>query len=112
MSETYQLNTVPSGDPIPEFAEKENISAIPMIYMIGDKEYNSNGFVPAEQLARFYQTERESQLTRTSQISPQGYLDCFQEYARKDQSVLYISLSSGLSGTYNTARFAAGEILE
>ena len=111
MSESYQLVTDASADLIPDFAEKEKIHVIPMTYMIGEKEYTSDGFVSPEVLKQFYQAERENQLTRTSQIPPQAYLDCFRAYAEKGESVLYLSLSSGLSGTYNTACFAAEEIM-
>ena len=112
MSDTYQMLTDASADLIPAFARQENISIIPMTYMIGEQEYVSDGFISADSLKEFYQAERESQLTRTSQISPQVYLDCFRSYAQKGESVLYVSLSGGLSGTYNTARFAANEIME
>ena len=44
-------------------------------------------------------------LPKTSQISPQGYVDCFSKYKDAD-AILYISLASGLSGTYNSACLA------
>ena len=112
MSDTYQMLTDASADLIPAFAQQEHISIIPMTYMIGEQEYVSDGFISDDRLKEFYQAERESQLTRTSQISPQVYLDFFRSYAQKGESVLYVSLSGGLSGTYNTARFAASEIME
>ena len=111
MSGNYHLVTDASADLIRDFSDKEKIHIIPMTYMIGEKEYTSDGFVSAEVLQQFYQAERENQLTGTSQISPQAYLDCFRSYAEKGESVLYLSLSGGLSGTYNTACFAAGEIM-
>ena len=110
MSGHYQLVTDASADLIRDFSEKEKIHIIPMTYMIGEREYTSDGFISPDILKQFYQAERENQLTRTSQISPQAYLDCFRSYAEKGESVLYLSLSSGLSGTYNTACFAAEEI--
>ncbi len=112
MDRNYQLVTDASADLIKEFAEKENIYVIPMTYTLGDEEYTSNGVVSAEVLKRFYEEERQGKMTRTSQIPPQVYLDCFRSYAEKGESVLYLSLSGGLSGTYNTAQFAAKEIME
>ncbi len=112
MDRNYQLVTDASADLIKEFAEKENIYVIPMTYTLGDEEYTSNGVVSAEVLKRFYEEERQGKMTRTSQIPPQVYLDCFRAYAEKGESVLYLSLSGGLSGTYNTAQFAAKEIME
>ena len=47
----------------------------------------------------------ESGITpKTSQINPNTYVDCFKKY--KDYDILYISLSSELSGTYNSANIA------
>lgn len=44
-------------------------------------------------------------LPKTSQVSPQKYYDCFKKYA-DENIILYISLASGLSGTYNSACLA------
>lgn len=44
-------------------------------------------------------------LPKTSQVSPQQYVDAFTKYKDAD-AILYISLASGLSGTYNSACLA------
>lgn len=44
-------------------------------------------------------------LPKTSQISPQEYADAFSKHKNAD-AILYISLASGLSGTYNSACLA------
>ncbi len=112
MDFNYQLVTDASADLIREFAEKEHVYQIPMAYTLGEEEFVSDGNVSDQMLKWFYQGERQGKMTRTSQISPQVYLDCFRSYAEKGQSLLYISLSGGLSGTYNTAQFAAQEIMD
>lgn len=111
MSNSYRLITDASANLITEFVEKEALHVIPMTYMLGEEEFVSKGPETAEQLKRFYDGERQGKMTRTSQISPQVYLDVFRSYAEKGESVLYVSLSGGLSGTYNTARFAAQEVM-
>ena len=57
-------------------------------------------------IEEFYEIGFSSEtLPKTSQISPQVYVDCFSKYKDYD-AVLYISLASGLSGTYNSACLA------
>lgn len=112
MSNTYHLVTDASADLIIDFVEKENIHIIPMTYMLGEEEYVSSGTDSMELRKWYYDGERQGLMTRTSQISPQVYIDCFRSYAEKGESVLYISLSGGLSGTYNTSQFAAQEVMD
>jgi len=50
-------------------------------------------------------------LPKTSQISPQQYVDAFSRYKNAD-AILYISLASGLSGTYNSACLAKNILAE
>ncbi|MEA2071621.1 MAG: DegV family protein, partial [Asgard group archaeon] len=46
--------------------------------------------------------------SKTSQPSPQQYLQAYKELAEEDCSdIIVITISSGLSGTYNSARIAA-----
>lgn len=107
----YHLITDASGDLVEEFVKQEEIHVIPMTYMLGEEERVSSGTESPEVLKWYYDGERQGKMTRTSQISPQVYMDCFRSYAKKGESVLYLSLSGGLSGTYGTSRFAAEEIM-
>ncbi len=54
----------------------------------------------------FYDNIRKGSLYNTSQVSPGAYYDCMAEYAKKGQDVLYISMSSGISGSYNSSLVA------
>lgn len=112
MNFNYQIITDASADLQPDFADREHIAIIPMTFMLDEEEYTSNGIVPEDMLKHFYQGERDGKMTRTSQVPPQTYLDYFRSCAEKGESMLYLSLSGGLSGTYNTAQFAANEIMK
>ena len=112
MRDAYHLVTDASADLIPAFAEKEKIQVLPMTYMLDEEEYVSRGWETPEHLKWYYDGERAGKMTRTSQISPQVYADCFRAHAERGESVLYLSLSGGLSGTYNTARFVAREVMD
>ncbi len=112
MNESYNLVTDASADLIPEFVNKENISIIPMTYVLGENEYICSGTESVEILKAYYNGERQGKMTRTSQISPQGYIDFFRRFAEKGESLLYLSLSGGLSSTYNSSQIAAKKIME
>ena len=50
--------------------------------------------------------------TRTSQISVGEYTEFFEEVLSQGKDILHITLSSGISGTYNSACVARDELLE
>ncbi len=49
---------------------------------------------------------------KTSQVTVQQYIDFFKEFLEEGKDVLHIALSSGISGTYNSACVAAEELKE
>ena len=48
----------------------------------------------------------------TSQVNPEEAKAHFTEYLKENKEILCIAFSSGLSGTYNSMRIAADEIME
>ena len=60
-----------------------------------------------EDFCRFFdKLAEEKELPMTSQPSPEEYLEFFEEAKSKDEEVLVLTLSSGLSGTINAANLA------
>lgn len=60
----------------------------------------------------FYQDMREGMKPRTSLVNPQIILDAMEEEVAKGNEIVYVTLSSGISGTYQTATLFANEINE
>ncbi len=106
----YLIFTDPSADFAPELATEQEIGFVPMQYSIGEESRSIAGIEQPDIIKRFYDAQRQGDLTKTSQISPQVYMDLFAPYLQQGQSVLYLSLSSGLSGTYQSACLAAEEV--
>lgn len=50
--------------------------------------------------------------TKTSQVSVGEYIDLFKTYLDEGKDILHITLSSGISGTYNSATLAQAELQE
>ena len=92
--------------------EKYNIKLIPMNYSINDKEYVSDSFLKDDDMKHFYNEMRDGKITKTSQITPFKYVEFLEEYAKEGKSILYLTLSSGLSNTYNSALLAKQELEE
>lgn len=101
-----------SGDITEEAARVNNINFVPMEYSLGDEMRTSRGCESEEILKRFYDGQRNGDLTKTSQISPFMYEEYFKHFLEKRQSVLYFCLSSGLSSTYASATLAAENLKE
>ncbi|MBC8062679.1 MAG: DegV family protein [Clostridiaceae bacterium] len=60
----------------------------------------------------FYEGVRSGDMPSTSQINVQTYLDTFRDYVLKDTSIIYLGLSSGLSGSLNSSYVARESLLE
>ncbi len=101
-----------SGDIEREIARENQIAFVPMEYSLGEEMRTSRGCEDEAVLKRFYDGQREGDLTRTSQISPYMYEEYFREFLQEGKSVLYFCLSSGLSATYECSVLAAGNLKE
>ena len=65
-----------------------------------------------EALKVFYQNMREGAVPKTSQVNTARYAEFFEELLKKSNTVVYIGLSSGISGSYNNSLLAAKEVME
>ena len=54
----------------------------------------------------------QGKMPTTSQVNPEEAKAHFTEYLKENKEILCIAFSSGLSGTYNSMRIAADEIME
>ena len=60
----------------------------------------------------FYEGLRSGKQVRTSLLNTQLFLSRFAPILTQGKDIIYISMSSGISGTCNAARIAAGELME
>lgn len=59
---------------------------------------------------RFYEDMRKGTVVTTSQIPPQRYADFFRAELAQGRDLLFVSMSSGISGSYNSACIAAEDL--
>lgn len=103
----YMICMDASGDIIREAALENEIEFVPMEYSLGEEMRTSHGCESEELLKKFYDGQRNGDLTKTSQISPYMYEEYFKKFMELGKSILYFCLSSGLSSTYQSAMLAA-----
>ncbi|MDO5040570.1 MAG: DegV family protein [Peptoniphilus sp.] len=73
---------------------------------------SENEVLPEDMSAdEFFEKMKEKEVYSTSQISEFEYRSCFSKYIEEKREIIYISLSSGISGTYNQAKMAQEGLL-
>ena len=94
-----------------ELIRKYDIKEIAFPYYINGEEHrclDTAAFDGDEYYARI----RDGLRVTTSQISPQTYTEFFEPFLREGLDVIYVSMSSGISGSCGSAHIAAQELRE
>lgn len=87
-----------------DYAKELNIEIVPLKVIFNTAEYKDRIDLQPE---KFYELlENCDALPTTSQPAPQDFMDFFEDVKQKKDSVILITLSSGLSGTYQNACMA------
>lgn len=90
-----------------EEAKEYGIEIIPLIVNIEGKEYFDGVDINAKE---FYLKLVEcNEIPKTSQITPNRFIEKYQEMTKNGDKVIVITLSSKLSGTYSSAVIASEE---
>jgi DegV family protein with EDD domain len=92
-----------------EMLETLNIDVMPLMVYLGEEEYRDGLDISHEE---FYKRMRSGAKTRTSQVPTPILEESFLKYKDSGDDVLYISFSSNLSGTYQTAEMVKNDILD
>ena len=90
---------------------KNHIGVIPFSYTFAGKEMNCLD-TEAFNGAAFYTSMRNGSLVSTSQINPQAYIDCFTPLLEAGEDILFIGMSSGISGSFQSAQLAMTQLRE
>lgn len=91
--------------------DRYGITVIPLSFTIADKEYTCTD-PDAFDGAAFYRTLAAGVHAHTSQIPPQRYVESVEPLLQAGQDVLFVGLSSGVSGSYASAQAATLELNE
>ena len=108
MTRPYTLFCDSTCDLPEERLLKMDCRIIPLTFEIDGKPYTTADISMQE----FYRRMREDASTKTSQISVGVCQDAFEEELKQGRDILYLTFSSGLSGTYNSALIAKENLTE
>ena len=87
-------------------AEKLGVKVVPMPFYFGDDCYYEGVSISRED---FFERLNNGENVSTSQPSPEAVMEAWREALIEYEKVLYMPISSGLSGSCNTARMLATE---
>ena len=105
-----QIVTDSGTDSMLAGGEGLGIHVVPLNVSLDDKTYREGLDIKTE---AFYDLLDNSQnLPTTSQPSPGDFAEVYRTLAKKDKDILSIHISSGLSGTVNSAVIAVGMVPE
>ena len=90
----------------PQEAEKLGISVVPMPFMIGDETFYEGITLSREE---FYAKMESGASIVTSQPSPSDVMKIWDDALKTHDEVVYIPMSSGLSGSCQSARMLADD---
>ena len=94
-----------------EFLKENNIEYTCFHFNLDGKEYPDD-LGESMPISEFYKKMAQGSEPTTSQVGVGQYVDFFEKFIKEGKAVLHISLSSGISGSYNSALLAQQEIFE
>lgn len=102
----YVLSCCSTADLAKEHFEQRDISYICFHYMIDGVEYPDD-LGQTMSFDEFYKKLSNGASASTSQVNITEYLNYFEKFLEQGRDILHVTLSSGISGTYNSAKSAA-----
>jgi len=87
-----------------EYGKKLNVDIVPLKIIIGEKEYKDRIDLQPDSFYDLLETSEV--LPTTSQPSPQDFLNIYEEAKKNKDSIIVITLSSLVSGTFQSAHIA------
>lgn len=96
-----------ASDILPEEAARMGITVLPLTVTFGETTYRDSMDLSHREFFEKLAACRD--LPTTSQLPPADFADCFEQLTAAGQDVVVITVSSRLSGTYQSATIAAAD---
>lgn len=107
----YVLTCCSTADMPYEYFNKRNIPFVCFHFILDNKEYPDD-LGKTISFEEFYSRIAAGAMPTTSQVNVGQFIDFFEPYLKEGKDILHISLSTGLSGAYNSAVTARDELLK
>lgn len=105
----YLITTDNMTDLPDSYFQEHGLGVMSLTYMIDGKTYSKKNELPYKE---FYAKMRAGSMPTTSQVNPDEAKEELRVFLEKTNHLIHIAFSSGLSGSYNSARIAAEELME
>ena len=107
----YILSCCSTADLSQEHFEKRDIHYLCFQFMLDDDTYPDD-LGKSIKLEDFYNKMSEGAMTKTSQPNVEEYVNYLRTFLEDGKDVLHLTLSSGISGAYNSACIARNMLAE
>jgi len=107
----YVIVTDSACDLPAEYAEEKNLEVVSLKFNLKGKEYINDLAFTSMSAVEFYQHLRDGEASKTTQVNVDQFITVYKKILASGKDVLMITLSSGLSGTNNSARLAREIVL-
>ena len=108
---SYVLSCCSTADLTKEHFQKRNLSYICFHFELDGKEYLDD-LGESISFPDFYQAMVDGADTKTSQINADEFMTYFEPFLAEGKDIVHVTLSSGISGVYNSACIARDEMME
>ena len=111
MKSGYVISCCSTVDLPKDFFEKKNIRYICFHYQLDGVDYldDLGQTIPFDE---FYKKMENGADTKTSQINVEEYEEYFESIVKEGKDIIHLTLSSGISGTINSANIAKDMVLD
>ena len=107
----YVIATCSTADISAEHLQSRNIEYIKFVFLTDGKEnYDDLGqTIPYD---KFYQMMKDGVDTKTSQPNMDDFINFFEPHLQSGKDIIFLNLSSGISGAMTSAKLAQSELQE
>ena len=109
--ENFILSCCSTADLTKEHFLQKNIHYICFHFELDGKQY-SDDLGESIPFTEFYSAMKQGADTKTSQVNVTEFEEYFESFLKQGKDILHVTLSSGISGTYNSANIAKDNLLE
>ena len=107
----FILSCCSTADMPKSFFEERNVAYVCFHFNMDGKDYPDD-LGESMPFPEFYKRIEEGAQPTTSQVNVDEFSNFFEPFLKEGKDILHVSLSSGLSGSFNSASIAARDLME
>ena len=107
----YIISCCSTADLSKEYLNERDIKYVCFHYQLGDEEYTDDMYTSMAE-KDFYEAMKAGVMTKTSQVNADEFESYFRAFLEDGKDIIHLSLSSGISGSCNSAMIAKNALEE